>query len=360
MPEGTVFFPNEPILRVTAPLPQAQLVETAADQYPAFPVADRRQGGAHGARGARQAAGRFRPAPRAWRRSRPDGGARELHRRLCRHRHRAGRAAHSASRSSARWRIRSSRRTTTRATAFEHFARSRPENLVPADRHLRYRERPRERSSRSRPASGRTGITIRGCGSTSGDLVALVEERAPHPRRRRTAPTCTIFASGGLDEDELAAMLRAGAPIDGFGVGTSLTTSSDVPALDCAYKLQEYAGVPRRKRSAGKATWPGRKQVWRRYGCGRPHGRRRARARRRRATRASRCSGSSCSTAGGSIRRRRSPTSAAGRRASSPACPSRCDRSPAARPIRCRCRTSLAKAGGRDRRAPGAPAAAAT
>jgi nicotinate phosphoribosyltransferase len=38
-----------------------------------------------------------------------------------------------------------------------------------------------------------------------------------------------------------------------------------VPALDCAYKLQEYDGLPRRKRSAGKATWPGRKQVWRRY-----------------------------------------------------------------------------------------------
>jgi nicotinate phosphoribosyltransferase len=55
-------------------------------------------------------------------------------------------------------------------------------------------------------------------------------------------------------------------PIDGFGIGTSLTTSSDAPALDCAYKLQEYAGLPRRKRSAGKATWPGRKQVWRRYG----------------------------------------------------------------------------------------------
>jgi nicotinate phosphoribosyltransferase len=47
--------------------------------------------------------------------------------------------------------------------------------------------------------------------------------------------------------------------------GTSLTTSSDVPALDCAYKLQEYAGIPRRKRSSGKATWPGRKQVWRSY-----------------------------------------------------------------------------------------------
>ncbi len=75
-----------------------------------------------------------------------------------------------------------------------------------------------------------------------------------------------IFASGGLDEDSIAEMLGEGAPIDGFGVGTSLTTSSDVPALDCAYKLQEYAGLARRKRSAGKATWPGRKQVWRRYG----------------------------------------------------------------------------------------------
>jgi nicotinate phosphoribosyltransferase len=58
-------------------------------------------------------------------------------------------------------------------------------------------------------------------------------------------------------------MLRAGAPIDGFGVGTSLTTSADVPSLDCAYKLQEYAGLPRRKQSSGKVTWPGRKQVWR-------------------------------------------------------------------------------------------------
>jgi len=49
-------------------------------------------------------------------------------------------------------------------------------------------------------------------------------------------------------------MLRAGAPIDGFGVGTNLTTSADVPAIDCVYKLQEYAGLPRRKQSVGKAT----------------------------------------------------------------------------------------------------------
>ncbi len=62
--------------------------------------------------------------------------------------------------------------------------------------------------------------------------------------------------------------MRSGAPIDGFGVGSSLTTSSDLPALDCAYKLQEYKAIPRRKRSEGKATWPGRKQVWRRYDGG--------------------------------------------------------------------------------------------
>jgi nicotinate phosphoribosyltransferase len=49
-----------------------------------------------------------------------------------------------------------------------------------------------------------------------------------------------------------------------------MTTSSDVPAIDCVYKLQEYAGLARRKRSEKKATWPGRKQVWRHYD---PHGR---------------------------------------------------------------------------------------
>src|SRR5262249_28533337 len=58
---------------------------------------------------------------------------------------------------------------------------------------------------------------------------------------------------------------KAHVPIDGFGIGTSLTTSSDTPAIDFVYKLQEYSGTPRRKRSHNKATWPGRKQVWRHY-----------------------------------------------------------------------------------------------
>jgi nicotinate phosphoribosyltransferase len=67
--------------------------------------------------------------------------------------------------------------------------------------------------------------------------------------------------SGGLDENLIAALITAGAPVDGFGVGTNLDTSVDEPVLDCAYKLQEYAGRATRKLSTGKETWPGRKQV---------------------------------------------------------------------------------------------------
>lgn len=75
-----------------------------------------------------------------------------------------------------------------------------------------------------------------------------------------------IVLSGGLDEHLIAELVRSGAPVNAFGVGTALDTSADVPALDMAYKLQEYAGRPRRKRSPGKATWPGTKQVFRERG----------------------------------------------------------------------------------------------
>ena len=98
----------------------------------------------------------------------------------------------------------------------------------------------------------------------SGDLAA-------HARKVRRIlddgglSEVTIFASGGLDERKLQRYVADGVPIDGYGVGTSLTTSEDAPAFDCAYKLQEYDGLPKRKRSEGKATWPGRKQVYRSY-----------------------------------------------------------------------------------------------
>jgi nicotinate phosphoribosyltransferase len=72
-----------------------------------------------------------------------------------------------------------------------------------------------------------------------------------------------IFASGGLDEDAIAALVSAGAPIDGFGVGTSMGVSNDAPDLDIVYKLSEYAGKGRLKLSTGKPILPGRKQVFR-------------------------------------------------------------------------------------------------
>jgi nicotinate phosphoribosyltransferase len=72
-----------------------------------------------------------------------------------------------------------------------------------------------------------------------------------------------IFASGGLDEYSIAALVEGGAPIRGFGVGTSLAVSQDAPSLDMAYKLVAYAGQPRMKLSTDKATYPFPKQVFR-------------------------------------------------------------------------------------------------
>jgi nicotinate phosphoribosyltransferase len=69
--------------------------------------------------------------------------------------------------------------------------------------------------------------------------------------------------SGDLDEYRIAELVAGGAPIDIFGVGTRVATVADAPYLDCAYKLAEYAGLGRRKRSPGKESWPGRKQVYR-------------------------------------------------------------------------------------------------
>jgi nicotinate phosphoribosyltransferase len=73
----------------------------------------------------------------------------------------------------------------------------------------------------------------------------------------------SIFCSGSLDEYTLAKDFADETPVDGFGIGTHLDVSADAPYLDCAYKIEEYAGIARRKRSSGKSTWPGRKQVYR-------------------------------------------------------------------------------------------------
>lgn len=96
----------------------------------------------------------------------------------------------------------------------------------------------------------------------SGDISAL-SFRVRHILDEGGYPDIGIFASSSMDEYAIEALVAANAPIDGYGIGTHLDVSADAPSLDCVYKIQEYAGRARRKRSAGKATWPGRKQVFR-------------------------------------------------------------------------------------------------
>lgn len=100
----------------------------------------------------------------------------------------------------------------------------------------------------------------------SGDLIATSRE----VRRifdEHGLRDISIVASGDLDELRIAEIVASGAPIDGFGVGTAVSTSSDAPALSGVYKLaaieREGAVVPVMKNSPGKRTYPGCKQVWR-------------------------------------------------------------------------------------------------
>ncbi|MBM3924976.1 MAG: nicotinate phosphoribosyltransferase [SAR202 cluster bacterium] len=110
----------------------------------------------------------------------------------------------------------------------------------------------------------REGHYLRGIRLDSGDLLnlsgkcrALLDEAELRFVR--------IFASGGLDEYEVERLVKGGAAIDGFGVGTKVAVSADASWTDCAYKLVEYGGVPTLKLSAGKETLPGAKQVYRCY-----------------------------------------------------------------------------------------------
>jgi nicotinate phosphoribosyltransferase len=105
-------------------------------------------------------------------------------------------------------------------------------------------------------------VAAHGIRIDSGDLAALaVEARAILDAAGY--PNVQILASGDLDERAVAALVAAGAPIDGFGVGTRLGTSDDAPSLGMVYKLVEQEGRARVKLSTGKQTLPARKQVWR-------------------------------------------------------------------------------------------------
>ena len=263
MPEGTIFFADEPILRVTAPLPEAQLVEArlinilhfqsliaskAARLVLAAPgkrLIDFGLRRAHGAEAGLLAA-------RASYIAGFTGTATVLAARLF-DIPVFGTMAHSYIQAH-----------DNETDAFERFAHARPDGLV-----FLIDTYDTEAAARKivalAPRLKAAGISVSGVRLDSGDLIALSKSVRRILDEGGLAHVA-ILASGGLDEDRLIALEKANAPIDGFGIGTSLTTSSDAPALDCAYKLQEYAGLPRRKHAQDKATLPGRKQVWRRYG----------------------------------------------------------------------------------------------
>jgi nicotinate phosphoribosyltransferase len=105
-------------------------------------------------------------------------------------------------------------------------------------------------------------FAVRSIRLDSGDLAELASS-ARQILDEGGLTSVRIFASGGLDEAAVAELVDAGAPIDGFGVGTRMGVSADAPSLEMVYKLAEYGGSGRLKLSSGKRVLPGPKQVFR-------------------------------------------------------------------------------------------------
>jgi nicotinate phosphoribosyltransferase len=257
MPEGTIFFPGEPVLRVTAPIAEAQIVETGLLAIIHFQTlisskAARVSSSATGRSvvefGSRRAHGIEAAAYAA--RAAYIAGCDGTSNTFAGHRFGIpvyGTQAHS-------WIMAHEDET----DAFRDFLAIYPENaILLLDTYD------------VRTAFGRMldlGIRPRGVRLDSGDLCA----DSIWMRQKLDAAgwnDVQIFASGDLDEDRIAELLRSGAQIDAFGVGTALSTSSDVPNLPLVYKLAELEvdGQVRRaaKLTEAKETYPGRKQVFR-------------------------------------------------------------------------------------------------
>ncbi|MDZ7786637.1 MAG: nicotinate phosphoribosyltransferase [Halofilum sp. (in: g-proteobacteria)] len=260
MPEGTAVFPHEPMLRIRAPLPLAQLLETRvlnALHYESLVLTKAaRIVDAAGGRGvvdfgARRAHGTdaaLAAARAAW--IAGCGGTSNM---VAGQRFAlpvVGTMAHSYIEA-----------YPDELAAFRAFTAHYPETTLLVDTYdTPGGVRNVIRLARELGSAFRVGAVRLDSGDL-GDLAhqarALLDEAGLHGVR--------IVASGGLDEHRIAELVAADAPIDGFGVGTDLVVSSDVPTLDFAYKLVAYAGEPRLKGSTGKATLPGAKQVFRRH-----------------------------------------------------------------------------------------------
>jgi nicotinate phosphoribosyltransferase len=262
MPEGTPFFADEPILRVTAPILEAQLIESRILNLAHFQTVI-------ASKAARYvlAAGGRRLVDFGMRRAHGADAA------LL-----AARAAYlagfDATATVEAGRLFGIPLSGTMAHSFieahnhEEQALRNFLSIRPGDTTVLIDTYDTERAARrvvalahEREAKTRPG-RILGVRIDSGDLTA----QARAVRQIFDSGDCRelqIILSGGLDEHRIERMLAVGTPVDAFGVGTNLDVSTDAPALDMAYKLQEYAGRARRKRSPGKETWPGRKQVFR-------------------------------------------------------------------------------------------------
>jgi len=255
--EGTPVFPPAPFLRITAPLPEAQFVETALLAYIAFQtsVASR------AARMVEAAGGRPVVEFGSRRAHGPEAGLLAARAAFI-----AGCASTSNVEAGRRFGIPVSGTMAhswvtafpSELAAFRQFAAVFGEHAVMLlDTY--------DTITAARTLAD-SGLRPGGVRLDSGDVVALSRQVRSILDAAGLTET-TIFASGDLNEWRIAEMVRANAPLDGFGVGAALSTSSDAPSLGAIYKLVEIERDGQvhaiMKLSTGKATYPGRKQVWR-------------------------------------------------------------------------------------------------
>ncbi len=265
MPEGTIAFANEPLVRVTAPLIEAQLIETLLLNQINFQtmIATKAARVVLAADGNGDSVVDFSPrrdhgvdaAMKAARASAVAGlgGTSNVAAAMRYGLRPVGTMAHSYVLS-----------FESEEKAFEAFMRENPENaLLLVDTYDTI-----EGVRRAIEASRRTQIPLAGIRLDSGDLAALARE-ARRLLDEAGLHDARIVASGDLEEHKIAEMCGAGAPIDLWGVGTELGTSRDSPVVNGVYKIvadlsgEAWRGVA--KRSEAKETLPGAKQVFRMF-----------------------------------------------------------------------------------------------
>lgn len=259
--EGEVYFQNEPVLRLTASLPEAQLVETFLLNTMGFQ--------------SMIASKAARVSIACGERSFVDFSARRVHGadaalKVARASFIGGATATSTSLAGQLYGVPVTGTMAhsfvlsykSEADAFRDFGRAQPKNAVLLIDTYDTEQGAVTAADVANELAAE-GIVIHGVRIDSGDLVRM--GKAVRLILDKAGQTdMNIVASGDLDEWRIAEIVAAGCPIDSFGVGTRLGTSYDAPSLGVVYKLVEDDGGPVMKLSSGKVTLPGRKQVWRR------------------------------------------------------------------------------------------------